>query len=420
MHVKNRNQLPHGCFYQQLQNGLEIIGQYLPGRRSIACGFHIDIGIASEPDEKQGLTAIIEQICCQGAIKRKKELEGCEGVQLEISPEMERMMVYTNSVDTKFAASLQLLKATFLAPTLDTVALEEPRLIVKQKILRRLDSPASRLIDGATVAFFHGTTLTRSPIGTIEGIENIKYPDISSFWVQHYQPDNSFFAIAGNFVWDEVVEQVRSLFEEWNGQATLPLVQHPIPRKRTVAIHQMSQQEHLCFMFPLPHYNSADSYGTMILRGLLKRRLFDALRGQRNLAYRIAIDLVNTRYLNYMRIYIGTLPKYAPECVKIVLDTLQQLEKKCLAIDELELAKVKMKSENIFWSESTKNRLISITRSWWHEHNFRTIEDIKRAVDAVTTEQIFSILQRFPPLSALTLAVLGPVDPATVWRDMAA
>jgi|SRR5581483_11750422 predicted Zn-dependent peptidase len=420
MDARDQNLLPRGCFYHRLQSGLEIIGQYLPGRKSVVCGCHINIGIAREPEEKQGLTAILKQLCSQsGAEMKKEEIDEYAGIHLEISTEPERMLVLTQSVETKLASSLGLLKAVLQAPMSPAVRLKELRLIVKQQIIRRRANPVSRLMDAAGATFFRGTTLARSPLGTLEGVERIELPDIHTFWKQYYQPDNLFFAVAGSFVWDEVVEQLQALFEDWRGHV-LPLQpQCPSPVRNMVAIRQASQQEHLCFMFPFPHYASADSYAAMLLRGVLMQRLFEALRGRHNLVYRITVDFISTQCSGYMRIYIGTLPEYTGECVRVVYDEIQHLEQENLSADALALAKVKMKSENVFWSENTKNRFTSITRSWWHERNFRTIDDIKQAVDAVTAEQIHKILQRFLPSSTLTLAALGPVEPEVALRCMA-
>ena len=84
--------------------------------------------------------------------------------------------------------------------------------------------------------------------------------------------------------------------------------------------------------------------------------------------------------------------------------------KKGITTDELDRAKVQLKSENVMRSEGSGARMGAISRSWWFERKVRTIQEVKQAIDAVTQEQVLQVLHRFSPLNPLTIAAIGPLN----------
>ena len=71
-------------------------------------------------------------------------------------------------------------------------------------------------------------------------------------------------------------------------------------------------------------------------------------------------------------------------------------------------AKVQIKSELVMRGESAGARMSAIMRSWWFERRLITIQELKEAVDQVTSEQILGMLRRFPPTEALVIGAIGP------------
>ena len=89
---------------------------------------------------------------------------------------------------------------------------------------------------------------------------------------------------------------------------------------------------------------------------------------------------------------------------------LHKLEQEGITTDELDRAKVQLKSENVMRSEGSGARMSAISRSWWFERKVRTIQEVKQAIDAVTQEQVLQVLHRFSPLNPLTIAAIGPLN----------
>ena len=191
-----------------------------------------------------------------------------------------------------------------------------------------------------------------------------------------------------------------------------------MPTSRVALEHQEGKQEHLALMFPFPNYTDPDYYAAMVigevLGGNMASRLFVEVREKRGLVYSVSASNVSHRHIGAMRIYAGTTPQQAHECLQVIVDQLRLLEQKGITADELERAKVQLKSETIMRSEGSGARMGAIARSWWYERQIRTIQQVKELIDAVTLDQVMAVLRRFSPLAPLVVAGIGPLDEPTL------
>ena len=416
--MSDQQNLPANYFYQQLPNGIEMIGQYMQSLNSITMGFQLDAAIVNEPEDKQGLAHLFEYMLFQGTktkdARALNEAFESLGVRKGASTGWETSRVMAQMVNTKFDATLPLLHEVLLTPTFPRDDLEQMRNIVLQEIRRRDDEPMSRIFDLARANFYRGTALSRLSLGTTESVQKLERKDLQAFWKERYQPNNVLFAIAGKFDWEHVVAQVQALFGNWKGQAAPSPVQHPEPTTNIALEPQEGKQEHLGLMFPFAKYTDPDYYAAMVisevLGGNMASRLFVEVREKRGLVYSVSAGLAGNKTQGAMRVYAGTTPEQGHECLEVIINELRKLEQEGITTDELERAKVQLKSENVMRSEGSGARMAAISHSWWYERKLRTIQEVKEAIDSVTQEQILEVLHRFSPFNALTVAAIGPLE----------
>ena len=409
--------LPPNYFYHRLPNGIEMLGQYMPSLSSITFGFQLDAAVINEPEEKYGLAHLFEYMLFQGTKQKDARAlnEAFEslGARKGANTGLETSQVFAQIVNTKFDATLQLINELLLTPTFPREELEQMRNILLQEIRRRDDEPMSRIFELVRANFYNGTALGRPILGTAESVNQLQRHDLQAFWKARYQPDNTLFAIAGKFDWDHVVEQMQNLFGDWNGTTEPSPEQRPEPAASIALEHQEGKQEHLALMFPFPKYTDPDYYAALVisevLGGNMASRLFVEVREKRGLVYGISAGLNSNKHIGGMRIYAGTTPEQGHECLQVIMDQLRILEQEGITDDELDRAKVQLKSENVMRSEGSGARMGAISRSWWFERKVRTIQEVKQAIDAVTQEQVLQVLRRFSPLNPLTVAAIGPL-----------
>ncbi len=416
--MSDQQKLPPNYFYSRLPNGIEIIGQYMSSLNSISFGFQLDAAVIHEPEEKPGLAHLFEYMLFQGTKQKDARAlnEAFEslGARKGASTGMETAMAWSQIVNTKFDATLDLFRELLLTPTFPREELEQMRNLVLQEIRRRDDEPMSRIFELVRAGFYQGTALSRPVLGTDESVRTLERQDLRTFWQTRYRPQNTLFSIAGKFDWERVVAQMQEHFGSWEGQA--PEVAEPQPQPVTsVSLeHREGKQEHLALMFPFPNYTDPDYYAALVisevLGGNMASRLFVEVREKRGLVYGISASLSGNKHIGAMRIYAGTTPEQARECLEVILLELGKLKQDGITADELERAKVQLKSENVMRSEGSGARMGALIRSWWYERRLKTIQEIKESIDAVTQEQVLRVLQRFSPLHAVTIAGIGPLQ----------
>jgi predicted Zn-dependent peptidase len=416
--MSDQQSLPPNYFYHQMPNGLEMVGQYMPSLSSTTFGFQLDAAVIHEPKEKQGLAHLFEYMLFQGTkakdARALNEAFEALGARKGASTAMETTQVWSQIVSTKLDATLDLVHEVLLTPTFPRDELEQVRNIVLQEIRRREDEPMSRIFDLVRANFYAGTPLARLSLGTNDSVRSVQRADLHAFWRERYKPDNVLFAIAGKFDWEHVVSRIEQLFGTWEGHAPATTAFSPQPTNVVALEHQEGKQEHLGLMFPFPKYTDADYYPALviseILGGNMASRLFVEVREKRGLVYGVHANLVGNKHIGAMRIYAGTTPEQAHECLEVIINELRKLAQEGITADELARAKVQLKSENIMRSEGSGARMGAITRSWWYERRLKTIQEVKESIDAVTQEQVLAVLQRYSPLNPLTIAAIGPLQ----------
>ncbi len=322
--------------------------------------------------------------------------------------------MWAQIVNTKFDATLELIGELLLTSTFPREELEQMRNLVLQEIRRRDDEPMSRIFELVRSNFYKGTALARPLLGTSESVSSLEQQDLRDFWQARYKPNDAIFAIAGKFDWEHVIERMESLFGGWEGKAGPSPEQNPAPTNDIVLEPQEGKQEHLALMFPFPNYTDPDYYAAQViaetLGGGMASRLFVEVREKRGLVYGVSAGLSSNKHIGALRIYAGTTPEQGRECLQVIVNELRKLEQEGITDDELERAKVQLKSENVMRSEGSGARMGALARSWWYERKLRTIAEVKDAIEAVTREQVMRVLQRFSPLHPLTVAAIGPLS----------
>ncbi len=421
-------QLPENYFYHRLPNGIEMLGQYMPSLSSTTFGLQFNAAVINEPEEKQGLAHLFEYMLFQGTKEKDARAlnEAFEslGARKGASTGLETSQIWAQIVNTKFDETLALINELVLTSTFPKDELEQMRNIVLQEIRRRDDEPMSRIFDLVRANFYQGTALARPLLGTSESVRSLQRYDLRQFWKERYQPNNMLFAIAGKFDWDHVVRRVEELFGDWQGEAAPSPEQRPAPTQRIALEYQEGKQEHIALMVPFANYPDPDYYPSLVvsevLGGSMASRLFVEVREKRGLVYSVSASQTANKHIGALRIYAGTTPEQAHECLEVIINELRKLEREGITADELERAKIQLKSENVMRGEGSGARMGAIARSWWFERKVHTIQEVKESIDAVTQESILELLHNHSLLNPLTIAAIGPLSQEELIGDILA
>src|SRR5579885_1038333 len=405
-------QLLENYFYHRLPNGIEILGQYMPSLSSITFGLQFNAAVVNEPEEKLGLAHLFEYMLFQGTKEKDARAlnEAFEslGARKGASTGLETSQIWAQIVNTKFDETLALINELVLTSTFPKDELEQMCLVF---VLLRAN-------------FYQGTALARPLLDTSESGRSLQRYDLRQFWKERYQPNNMLFAIAGKFDWDHVVRRVEELFGDWQGEAAPSPEQRPAPTQRIALEYQEGKQEHIALLVPFANYPDPDYYPSLVvsevLGGSMASRLFVEVREKRGLVYSVSASQTANKHIGALRIYAGTTPEQAHECLEVIINELRKLEREGITADELERAKIQLKSENVMRGEGSGARMGAIARSWWFERKVHTIQEVKESIDAVTQESILELLHNHSLLNPLTIAAIGPLSQEELIGDILA
>ncbi len=403
-------------FVHTFANGLQMVGQRMPSLASVTFGIQFAGGLKDEPEAKIGLTHLLSDMLFQGTTHRtvRQLTEDFEAIGArrggETSNEFSRYSAQI--VGNRLDRALELMADVVRYPAFPLDEFSQMRKVQLQEIRRRDDEPMRRIFDLVRERFYVGTTLGRRGLGFQETVESLEPDDLHTFYRAWYQPQGALIAIAGNFDWDAVVSRVDALFGDWTGAPPTAEPQQPNPLPAVnIEVHD-GTQEHIGMAFPFPKYGDPDYYAASVVSeifgGGMTSRLFREVREKRGLVYSVASIFAPNGIYGAEFLYAGTTPEKSPETVRVMLDELRRLGSDGVSQDELDRAKVQLKSELVMRGESSSARASAIARSWWFEQRIITIQALKEAIDSVTREQILGLLRRFPTTQPLVVAAIGP------------
>lgn len=403
-------------FTHTFPNGLKMIGQRMPSLSSVTFGVQVPAGIREEPEGQGGLAYLLAEMLFQGTTHRDvrqltEDLEAI-GARAGGEPGMEWARYYTQVVANRFDRALELLSDVLLFPTIPDSEFEQMRAVQLQDIRRRDDEPMRRIFDVVREHYFTDTPLARRGVGTKESVEALTPEDLRAFWRARYHPRNALFVIAGNFDWDHVVSRVTEMLGGWQGTAPEPATITVNPQDDIAVEIQEGKQEHIGMAFPFPKYGDPDYYAASLVSeifgGGMASRLFREVREKRGLVYSVSSSFAPNGTVGVEYLYAGTTPEKSHETVQVMIEEMKKLREDGVTQDELDRAKVQLKSELVMRGESGVARMAALARSWWFEEKILTIQELKEAIDSVTTDQILGLLKRFPPMQPLVIGAIGP------------
>ncbi len=408
--------LPPNYYTHKLANGLQLVGQRMPSLASVTFGIQVAAGLRDEPEERGGLTNLLSDMMFQGTETRDvrqltDEFEAI-GARRGAEAGTEFARYSAQIVGTRLEKALELFADILMHPTFPEAEFEQMRAIQLQEIRRRDDEPMRRIFDLVREKFYAGTSLGRRALGTKESVEELEPEHLLSFWSARYHARESLLAIAGNFDWENVVALVEKYLGGWKGSARPSPVETPHPQDAINIELQDGNQEHIGMAYPFPKYGDPDYYAasvmTEIFGGGMSSRLFREVREKRGLVYSVSSMYAPNGIFGAGYIYAGTTPEKAHETVQVTLDQMRAMQSEGVTADELERAKVQLKSELVMRGESSAARMGALARAWWFEGRLIPISEITEAVDTVSQEQILGLLKRFPLTSPLVIGAIGP------------
>jgi predicted Zn-dependent peptidase len=405
-----------------LDNGVRVVTESISHVQSISLGIWVAAGSRDEEPSVRGISHFLEHMIFKGTERRPTAKQIADemdavGGYLNAFTDKEYTCYYARALSEHQHLALDLLTDMFTGSRFDPEETTREQKVVLEEIKRRDDDPEDLVHDLFAETLYPDHPLGLPVIGTAQSVLGLTPDALRAYLTRRCGPENVIVAAAGNLDHERVLAGVQEALGGLNpGQprASLPATEAAIGRLNRYS--RPTEQVNLCLgTAGCGHYDD-DRYALALLDavvgGSMGSRLFQEVREKRGLAYSVGSYTANFREGGYFAAYAGTSLETYEECVDIIRAELEKVRAEGVTAEELSRAKNQFRGSIVMAQESMSSRMNRLGKSEAIFGRVVPLAEVLAAIDAVTTEAIHRIAERRFRPDALTLALVGPFDPA--------
>jgi predicted Zn-dependent peptidase len=395
-----------------LKNGMVLLGEPMAGVESVAFDILVPAGASLMPEGATGAANVIEDWIFRGAgaLGNRALSDAMDGLGLHRSSSVgsAHLSVGAALEASNLAEAIALHADVIRKPHLTDEEFEPARQLAVESILALDDEPRHKVMLELRKRFYPDP-LGRSTAGEIEDLKGLTAAQARRIVKNHFSVGQMIMSVAGKYDFEKVCKQVERLFGRARGKPVEP----PSPRSPTgryTHIHNDGAQVHIGLMTKTVKFIDPDYYNaklaTSVLSGGMSARLFTEVREKRGLCYAVAARYHSLKEAAGLMCYAGTTPDKAQETLDVIIAEFRRLADG-ISQEELDRAKVGLKSSLILQSESTSSRSSAIGNDYYMLGRVRSLDEIKQNIEATTVDSIIKFL-RSSPFEDFTIVTIGP------------
>ena len=402
-----------------LPNGLTVLTETMSSVRSVSVGIWLRTGSRQERIEENGVSHFIEHMLFKGTANRSAEeiarAADSIGGHLDAFTAKETTSYSIKVLDEHLPRAFGILSDLVKNPLFEPTHITNESRVIQEEIKMVEDTPDDLVHEIFTQTYWRGHALGRPILGTRRSVRSFDRKLLANYFRRHYAPNNMLIAAAGHLRHSQFVDLVRREFGDRPAGPKLRGGPTPVPHPHLQVRRKKDlEQVHLCVgapSYPQPHQNRFPAYIlNSVLGGGMSSRLFQNIREKRGLAYAVFSSLSSFHDAGCLSVYAGTATDKARQVIELVLAEFCELKSNPIGREELQRAKDYLKGSLLLSLESSTSRMGYVARQEMYFGRYITQDEIKRSVDAVTSDQVQAVAQEFFNPERLAITVLGPVN----------
>jgi predicted Zn-dependent peptidase len=399
----------------RLKNGLTIATDRINGVESAALGVWVGTGARAETAATNGVAHLLEHMAFKGTNRRSAadiaaEIEDVGG-HLNAYTSKEITAYYARVLKEDISLALDILADILKNSVFDSVELDREREVILQEIGQAADTPEDVAHDAFQAAAYPAQPVGRPILGAPEIIRTIPRAAIVDYMSSHYKPGSMVLSAAGAVDHGQLVALAENLFGDI-APGHAPETEPAVYRGGEERIIKPSEQAHVFFGLPGPHFGAADYYAGHVLSALygggMSSRLFQEIREKRGLCYSIYSFMSSMSDSGMFGIYAGTDGTQAGQALRVAIDELKSVANGPTKA-ETDRAKAQLRASILMSRESTSTRAEQLAQQLIIHGRPVTPEEVRAKVDDVDRTAIASIAGKALSGPA-TLSLVGPVE----------
>ncbi len=397
-----------------LANGMVLLGEPMAGVESVAFDILMPAGAALMPEGATGAANVIEDWIFRGAGTRDNralsDAMDSLGLHRSSSVGSAHLSIGAALEASNLAEAIALHADMVCKPHLTDEEFEPARQLAIESVLALQDEPRQKVMLELRKRFYPDP-LGRNTAGEIEELKGLAADQTRQIVKSHFCVGQMIMSVAGKYDFDKVCRQVEQLFGQAESEPVTPPQLRP-PAGKYTHIHNDGAQVHIGLMTETVKFRDPDYYNAKlaatVLSGGMSARLFTEVREKRGLCYAVAARYHSLKEAAGLICYAGTTPDKAQETLDVIIAEFRRLAEG-ISEEELERAKVGLKSALILQSESSGSRSSVIGNDYYMLGRVRTLDEIKQNIEATTVDSILRFL-RANPFREFTIVTIGPKE----------
>jgi predicted Zn-dependent peptidase len=405
----------NGSQLSELDSGIRVVTESVPGVRSVALGLWVRTGSRNETHAEAGVSHFLEHMLFKGteqhsAIEISETFDGL-GAAVNAATGKETTHLHARFLDEHTEGAFELLAEMLLRPTYAEV--DSEREVVLEEIAMYEDEPMDRVHDFLADAVFGEHPLGRRVLGRSEVIASIPVPDIGAYHDSRYVPPNLVVSAAGHVDHAAIRELSERLLTTpepppgSKGPAGTGLPSEPQVRFN----EKDTEQYHVCFGAPGLTRDDERRFALAVLDsifgGSTSSRLFVEVREKRGLAYSVGSYSDQYTDQGLVATYVGTREENVEQACEVIAAELQRLRSEPVSDEELARGKEHVKGRLVLSSESTATRMSRNARSVLFGTPLYTLDEMLEKIEAVTVEDVSKLGEELYDSRQLSAACIG-------------
>ena len=403
-----------------LKNGLRIVLAPMPETATATVVVMSGTGSRYESERENGLAHFLEHMFFKGTKRRpsaraiSEELDATGSIYNAFTSK-DRTAYYAKVSSRYLDTALDVITDIFLNSTLPSKEITKERGAIIQEIDMYEDMPM-RTVDNVFDSLIFGSEhpLGRTILGPKENIRTFSRKDFATYLQTHSTPANTVVCVAGSFSSPKVLAKIKHDFgrlKRRDGQK--PMSFSSIQVAPRIAIKEKkTDQTQLMLGVPAYPYEHKDEYAlsvlTTILGGGMSSRLFLEVREKRGLAYSVHAWADKYPDTGYFVVQAGVEHAKLEKTISTILAEFRKIRKTKVSAAELAKAKSFIKGTLTLSLETSDEIAQHAVTSLISLGRIRALEEVIRAIDKVTAEDVQRVAQDILKTNGLNLAIIGP------------
>lgn len=384
--------------FTEYPNKLRLVVNHNPAVRSVAIGIWVGAGSTKETAVNNGISHFTEHVMFKGTNKYTSfdiaNAFESMGAMVNAFTGKESTCYYIKSIDEYAEKCFETLSHIFTNSSFDAAELDKERKVIIEEINMVEDSPEDICYDLLAETLYGGTALGHTILGPIENVKRFTRYDVTAYMDEYYTADNIVISVSGNITLKEADRLVKTyLADELRANVSTKKELGEIEVKSDIGIRIKDfEQSNIGISYPsleFHHPRSAtQSVFSILFGGGMSSRLFQRIREQMGLAYSVYASPLAYKSNGNLNIVLNITAANTEKVLKAVKKEISDILEKGVTQEELNRAKIQLKSALVFSEENIQNIMTSQGKLMLLANELYNVDKRIDEIDNVTVSDV--------------------------------